>query len=95
MILIYLNMLMFFISILLFSFYFKHMLLTLISIEFMMINLMMNIYLNLLYLKINLFFISFFLTISVCESVLGLSLLIFMMRFTGNDFMKSLNLMKW
>nr|YP_003734789.1 NADH dehydrogenase subunit 4L [Spathius agrili]ACJ06263.1 NADH dehydrogenase subunit 4L [Spathius agrili] len=90
----YINML-FIISCLMFSFYYKHILLTLISLEFMMINLLYNFYMILIIMNLNIYFINFFISLSICEGVLGLSILVNMIRLTGNDYMNILNLMKW
>nr|AHA52521.1 NADH dehydrogenase subunit 4L [Eumacrocentrus sp. QL-2013] len=90
-----LSFMFFLMSCFMFSFFYKHLLLTLISLEFMMINILFNMYMSFMMLKMNLIILSFFLTISVCESIIGLSLLVFLVRISGNDFMKSLNLMKW
>nr|WCB99525.1 NADH dehydrogenase subunit 4L [Meteorus sp. 1 XHS-2023a] len=91
----YLSLIYFFSSCLMFSFFYKHILLTLISLEFMMLNITYNIYLSINNINMNIYFISIFLTIMICESVLGLSLLIYLVRNNGNDYFKSLNLMKW
>nr|AHA52592.1 NADH dehydrogenase subunit 4L [Sigalphus bicolor] len=87
--------LLFLMSFMLFCLFYKHILMTLISLEFIMVNLMMLMYLNFLHIKLNLFIFSYFLSIAVCESVMGLSLLIYMIRYNGNDYMKILNLIKW
>nr|AHA52556.1 NADH dehydrogenase subunit 4L [Pambolus sp. QL-2013] len=85
----------FLISSMMFSFYYKHILLTLISLEFMMINLMLLMYMMLNYMNMNLYFPTFFLTISICEGILGLSIMVYLIRNMGNDYMNILNLMKW
>nr|QKZ95166.1 NADH dehydrogenase subunit 4L [Habrobracon hebetor] len=88
-------LILFFISIFMTIFFYKHILLNLISLEFLMINLFMNIYYTLNYLNMNFYFFNLFLTISICEGVMGLSILVYMMRNTGNDYSKILNLIKW
>nr|WCB99538.1 NADH dehydrogenase subunit 4L [Meteorus sp. 2 XHS-2023a] len=90
-----LSLYLFLMTCLMFSYLFKHLLLTLISLEFMMLNIMNNIYLSTLQTHMNLFFMSLFLTVMICESILGLSILIYLIRNNGNDYLKSLNLMKW
>nr|AHA52580.1 NADH dehydrogenase subunit 4L [Triraphis sp. QL-2013] len=87
----YLNFLMFFSSCYMFSFFYKHILLNLINMEFMMINLMSMMYLIMNMMNMNIFFLSFFLAISICEGVLGLSIMVYMVRLTGNDYSKMLN----
>nr|QTC30719.1 NADH dehydrogenase subunit 4L [Psyttalia concolor]QTC30732.1 NADH dehydrogenase subunit 4L [Psyttalia humilis] len=90
-----LMILMFLMSCFFYSSYYKHILLTLISLEFMMINLMMNMYMILIKLNINIFIISMFISIMVCEGILGLSILVHMIRNSGNDYSLTLNLIKW
>nr|AHX97795.1 NADH dehydrogenase subunit 4L [Elasmosoma sp. QL-2014] len=82
-------------SCLMFSFFFKHLLLILISLEFIMLNTLYMYYLITMKLNINFFLTSIFLTIMICESILGLSILVSMVRLSGNDYLKSMNLMKW
>nr|APF47568.1 NADH dehydrogenase subunit 4L [Microgaster sp. SNS-2016] len=88
-----LSLMMFLISTLMYSSFYKHLLISLINLEFMILNLSLFMYLNLNYLKINIYFLSFFWTISVCESIMGLTILVFMVRKLGNDYTKLLNLM--
>nr|WNV22576.1 NADH dehydrogenase subunit 4L [Psylliodes crambicola] len=64
----------------------KHLLLMLLSLEFIVISLYMNIFLYLSLMNYEFFFSMIFLTISVCEGALGLSILIMMVRVHGNDF---------
>nr|YP_009512899.1 NADH dehydrogenase subunit 4L [Zele chlorophthalmus]AXK15291.1 NADH dehydrogenase subunit 4L [Zele chlorophthalmus] len=90
-----LSLLMFIQSLMMFSYFYKHILLTLVSLEFMMLNLLFNIYISLLSTNLNMFFMSLFLTIMICESILGMSLLIYLVRYNGNDYLKTLNLIKW
>nr|YP_010148417.1 NADH dehydrogenase subunit 4L [Analcellicampa danfengensis]QQV69256.1 NADH dehydrogenase subunit 4L [Analcellicampa danfengensis] len=68
-----------------------HLLMLLLSLEFIVLVLYMLIifYLN-LYEK-ELFFSMMFLSFSVCEGVLGLSILISMVRMNGNDYFQVLN----
>nr|APF47504.1 NADH dehydrogenase subunit 4L [Dolichogenidea sp. n. SNS-2016] len=87
-----LTMILFFISVFMYSSFYKHLLMSLISLEFMILNLSLLMYLNLNYLKLNIFLMSFFWTISVCESIMGLTILVFMVRKMGNDFTKMLNI---
>nr|APF47426.1 NADH dehydrogenase subunit 4L [Microgaster campestris] len=88
-----LSITLFLISSLMYSSFYKHLLMSLISLELMILNLSLFLYLNLNYLKINIFFMSFFWTITVCESILGLTILVFMVRKLGNDYTKLMNLM--
>nr|APX40209.1 NADH dehydrogenase subunit 4L [Psylliodes laevicollis] len=64
----------------------KHLLLMLLSLEFIVISLYLNMFMYLMSMNYEFFFSMIFLTISVCEGVLGLSILIMMVRVHGNDF---------
>nr|WNV22579.1 NADH dehydrogenase subunit 4L [Psylliodes kiesenwetteri] len=64
----------------------KHLLLMLLSLEFILISLYLNIFLYLSMMNYEFFFSMIFLSVSVCEGVLGLSILIMMVRVHGNDF---------
>lgn len=71
------------------------MLLLLIRLEFIMISLFYNIYLILLIYDSNIYILISFLVIRVCESVLGLSIIVILVRICGNDYINSLSLIKW
>nr|QGA73986.1 NADH dehydrogenase subunit 4L [Chrysomela populi] len=64
----------------------KHFLLSLLSLEFMIVSLFLNLFIYLSFMNYEYFFSMIFLTMSVCESVLGLSILILMIRTHGNDY---------
>nr|YP_010718952.1 NADH dehydrogenase subunit 4L [Nematus trochanteratus]YP_010718965.1 NADH dehydrogenase subunit 4L [Nematus hequensis]WDQ45598.1 NADH dehydrogenase subunit 4L [Nematus trochanteratus]WDQ45611.1 NADH dehydrogenase subunit 4L [Nematus hequensis] len=68
-----------------------HLLMILLSMEFIVLVLymLMIFYLNLF--EVELFFSMMFLSFSVCEGVLGLSILIKMVRLNGNDYFQVLN----
>lgn len=68
---------------------------TLIRLEFIMINLSIEIYIILNILDINLYFTSFFFRIIVCEAVIGLSVLVYLIRCVGNDYINLLRIIKW
>nr|YP_010400419.1 NADH dehydrogenase subunit 4L [Cotesia flavipes]UQS76148.1 NADH dehydrogenase subunit 4L [Cotesia flavipes] len=88
-----LSIILFLISTLMYSSFYKHLLMAMISLEFMILNLSMFLYFYMNFLKLNIYFMSFFWTISVCESIMGLTILVFMVRKLGNDYTKMLNLM--
>nr|WRW53949.1 NADH dehydrogenase subunit 4L [Homoderus mellyi] len=71
----------------------KHLLLMLLSLEFVVISLFLMIYMYLSLYGKEYYFLMIFLTMSVCEGVLGLSILVFLMRSYGNDYMQSFNLL--
>nr|ADO60462.1 NADH dehydrogenase subunit 4L [Zeugophora sp. BMNH 840207] len=76
----------FFCGLLVFSFKRKHLLLMLLSLEFVVISLYMNLFIYLNMMNHEYFFSMIFLTLSVCEGVLGLSILVSMIRSHGNDY---------
>nr|UAV86094.1 NADH dehydrogenase subunit 4l [Philus pallescens] len=67
----------------------KHLLLMLLSLEFIVLSLYFNIYLYLSMMNFEYFFMMIFLTMSVCEAALGLSILVSMIRTFGNDYVLS------
>nr|AVN67414.1 NADH dehydrogenase subunit 4L [Eublaberus distanti] len=64
----------------------KHLLSTLLSLEFMVLVLYMILYNYLSSFNYELFFSMVFLTFSVCEGALGLSILVSMIRSYGSDY---------
>nr|AIW06299.1 NADH dehydrogenase subunit 4L [Curculionidae sp. MT-2014] len=77
---------MYFVSILVFTFKRKHMLLMLLSLESAVVALFLGLFLILQGSGNEFFFSMIFLTMSVCEGALGLSLLVLMIRVHGNDY---------
>nr|AFQ62262.1 NADH dehydrogenase subunit 4L [Cheironitis sp. MJTNT-2012] len=71
----------------------KHMLLMLLSLEFVVVSLFMGLYVYLCMFGWEFYFLMVYLTISVCEGALGLSILVLLMRTYGNDYMESFNLL--
>nr|YP_010895284.1 NADH dehydrogenase subunit 4L [Themira nigricornis]WJW73875.1 NADH dehydrogenase subunit 4L [Themira nigricornis] len=73
----------------------KHLLSMLLSLEFIVLSLflMMFIYLN--QMNYESYFSLMFLTFSVCEGALGLSILVSMIRTHGNDYFQSFNILMW
>lgn len=88
--LIYLFTFIFFSGLLIFSLKRKHLLLILLSLEYIVLSLYINIFYYLRIRRIDYFFLIIFLTISVCEGALGLSILISIIRMHGNDYIISL-----
>nr|AVN67441.1 NADH dehydrogenase subunit 4L [Gromphadorhina portentosa] len=64
----------------------KHLLATLLSLEFIVLILYVVLYDYLMNFNYELYFMMVFLTFSVCEGALGLSILVSMIRGYGNDF---------
>nr|AVN67346.1 NADH dehydrogenase subunit 4L [Byrsotria fumigata] len=69
-----------------FSFSRGHLLITLLSLEFIVLVLYLILYSYLLCFNYELFFSMVFLTYSVCEGALGLSILVSMIRGYGSDY---------
>nr|AFQ62395.1 NADH dehydrogenase subunit 4L [Kateretes pedicularius] len=67
----------------------KHLLLMLLSLEFIVLSLYINIFYFLSFMNFEYFFSMIFLTMSVCEGALGLSVLVSMIRTFGNDYILS------
>nr|QAY82025.1 NADH dehydrogenase subunit 4L [Omophoita sp. REN-2018] len=67
----------------------KHFLLMLLSLEFMVISIYLIMFIYLQMFKFEFFFSMIFLVITVCESVLGLSIMVLMVRMYGNDYIMS------
>nr|UPL66007.1 NADH dehydrogenase subunit 4L [Embiophila sp.] len=73
----------------------KHLLLTLLSIEYLVLSLFMLFYMVMFVSGVGGFMIFLFLTFSVCEGVLGLSILVSLIRLHGNDTLKSISFVSW
>nr|YP_010155441.1 NADH dehydrogenase subunit 4L [Haemagogus albomaculatus]QQX45021.1 NADH dehydrogenase subunit 4L [Haemagogus albomaculatus] len=72
----------------------KHLLCTLLSLEFMVLMLFMLLFLYLNFMDYETYFSMFFLTFCVCEGVLGLSILVSMIRTHGNDYFQSFSILQ-
>ena len=64
----------------------KHLLIILLRLEFIVVSLYFNLIIYLSELNYEYFFSIIFLTIRVCEGVLGLSVLVSIIRTHGNDY---------
>ncbi len=71
-----------------FSFVFssKHLLNMLLRLEYLVLVLFLLIFFYLSYFGLDIYFSLYFLTFSVCEGVLGLSILVSIIRRHGNDY---------
>nr|ASY98284.1 NADH dehydrogenase subunit 4L [Acontista multicolor] len=72
----------------------KHLLMTLLSLEFMVLILFMILYYYVNMIEGELFMTMFFLSFAVCEGALGLSIMIAMIRLYGNDYFNSFGLLQ-
>nr|QWZ46319.1 NADH dehydrogenase subunit 4L [Philolithus sp. JT2]QWZ46384.1 NADH dehydrogenase subunit 4L [Philolithus actuosus]QWZ46397.1 NADH dehydrogenase subunit 4L [Philolithus actuosus] len=71
----------------------KHLLLMLLSLEFIVLSIYMIMFIYLSFFNNEYFFSMIFLTFSVCEGVLGLSILVSLIRSHGNDYFQSFSLL--
>nr|YP_009251334.1 NADH dehydrogenase subunit 4L [Pyrearinus termitilluminans]AIQ80131.1 NADH dehydrogenase subunit 4L [Pyrearinus termitilluminans] len=71
----------------------KHLLLMLLSLEFVVLSLYLGLYLGMIVYGYEYYFVMVFLTISVCEGALGLSVLVSMIRSYGNDYFQSFSVL--
>uniref|UniRef100_A0AAU7YVF3 NADH-ubiquinone oxidoreductase chain 4L n=1 Tax=Sinophasma brevipenne TaxID=3127808 RepID=A0AAU7YVF3_9NEOP len=85
---------MFLCGLLVFSFNYDHFLITLLSLEYIVLSLFWFIFIYMMYSMFDLYFIMLMLTFWVCEAVLGLSLLVSLIRGFGNDYFCSFNLLQ-
>nr|QNE85684.1 NADH dehydrogenase subunit 4L [Phaonia tuguriorum] len=72
----------------------KHLLSMLLSLEYIVLSLFFLLFIYLNMLSCENFFMLMFLVFSVCEGVLGLSVLVSMIRTHGNDYFQSLNILQ-
>nr|YP_010596274.1 NADH dehydrogenase subunit 4L [Taxigramma karakulensis]WAJ60519.1 NADH dehydrogenase subunit 4L [Taxigramma karakulensis] len=72
----------------------KHLLSMLLSLEYMVLSLFLLLFIFLNLLNYENFFSMMFLTFSVCEGALGLSILVSMIRTHGNDYFQSFNILQ-
>jgi NADH-ubiquinone oxidoreductase chain 4L len=83
--------LLFFCGLLVFFFNYKHLLINLLRLEYIVLRIFLFIYLYLIFIEYEIFFTIVFLSFRVCEGVIGLSLLISIVRNYGNNYLQSLN----
>jgi NADH-ubiquinone oxidoreductase chain 4L len=72
----------------------KHLLSTLLSLEFIVLRLFFIIYFFLNLLSCELYFTILFLTFRVCEGALGISILVSLIRTHGNDRFNSFSILQ-
>nr|YP_010578709.1 NADH dehydrogenase subunit 4L [Mandarinia regalis]UZP46673.1 NADH dehydrogenase subunit 4L [Mandarinia regalis] len=70
----------------------KHLLIVLMSLEFIVLGVFFSMMLYLTMVEYNMYMLMVFLVFSVCEGALGLSILVSMIRTHGNDYFQSFNL---
>nr|AND96664.1 NADH deshydrogenase subunit 4L [Eurysternus hamaticollis] len=88
-----LSFMMYFCGLISFTIKRKHLLLMLLSLEFIVLSLYFNLFLLMSYYDYEFFLGMVFLTMSVCEAVLGLSILVALIRTHGNDYFQTFNVL--
>nr|YP_010932193.1 NADH dehydrogenase subunit 4L [Euhampsonia splendida]WKR35966.1 NADH dehydrogenase subunit 4L [Euhampsonia splendida] len=71
----------------------KHLLIILLSLEFIVLSIFFFMMFFLMLLDYNMYMLMVFLVFSVCEGSLGLSILVSLIRTHGNDYFQSFNLL--
>nr|YP_010383242.1 NADH dehydrogenase subunit 4L [Saturnia japonica]QYK91418.1 NADH dehydrogenase subunit 4L [Saturnia japonica]UEQ12621.1 NADH dehydrogenase subunit 4L [Saturnia japonica] len=71
----------------------KHLLIVLLSLEFIVLSIFLFLSLFLSFIEYDMYMLMVFLVFSVCEGALGLSILVSMIRTHGNDYFQSFNLL--
>ena len=71
----------------------KHLLLILLSLEFIVLSIYFILIVNLINYQYEYYFSIIFLTIRVCEGALGLSILVSLIRTHGNDYFQTFNIL--
>lgn len=84
----------FFVGIFSFIYSYKHLLNVLLRLEFIVLSLFIILFFYLNLFKFELYFSIFFLTFSVCEGVLGLSILVSIIRTHGNDYFLNFSILQ-
>lgn len=84
----------FFIGLFSFIFVYKHLLNILLSLEYIVLSLFLILFIFLCFFNYELYFCLYFLTFSVCEGVLGLSILVSIIRTHGNDYFFNFSLLQ-
>nr|UQJ73651.1 NADH dehydrogenase subunit 4L [Pseudodiamesa sp. 2XL] len=72
----------------------KHLLSTLLSLEFIVLSLFLFLFMYLNLYNYETYFSMMFLTFSVCEGALGLSILVSMIRTHGNDYFNTFSILQ-
>nr|YP_004564189.1 NADH dehydrogenase subunit 4L [Chilo suppressalis]AEF33924.1 NADH dehydrogenase subunit 4L [Chilo suppressalis] len=70
----------------------KHLLVVLLSLEFIVLSIFFFMILLFNYIEFDMYMLMVFLVFSVCEGALGLSILVSMIRTHGNDYFQSFSM---
>nr|YP_009826199.1 NADH dehydrogenase subunit 4L [Scythris sinensis]QBY40015.1 NADH dehydrogenase subunit 4L [Scythris sinensis] len=90
---IFVIIMMFFTGNMIFVSKYKHLLIVLLSLEFIVLSIFFFLLVMLSFMEYNMYMLMVFLVFSVCEGALGLSILVSMIRTHGNDYFQSFNLL--
>uniref|UniRef100_UPI0030FEC809 NADH dehydrogenase subunit 4L n=1 Tax=Ampittia trimacula TaxID=2573047 RepID=UPI0030FEC809 len=71
----------------------KHLLVMLLSLEFIVLIIFVMMMMYLSYVEFDMYMLMVFLVFSVCEGALGISILVSMIRTHGNDYFQSFSLL--
>nr|YP_010329859.1 NADH dehydrogenase subunit 4L [Asota plana]UNP54608.1 NADH dehydrogenase subunit 4L [Asota plana] len=85
--------LMFIIGNLIFVLKYKHLLIVLLSLEFIVLSVFFFMLIFFSYIEYDMYMLMVFLVFSVCEGALGLSILVSMIRTHGNDYFQGFNML--
>ncbi len=69
----------------------KHLLVTLLRLEYIILSLFLLLFIYLNFNLIEIYFLILFLTFRVCEGALGLAILVSIIRTHGNNYFQSFN----
>nr|AND96148.1 NADH deshydrogenase subunit 4L [Onthophagus fimetarius] len=90
---LFFSIFMYFLGLISFTMKRKHLLLMLLSLEFIILGLFFNLFMYISLYSYEYFFTMVFLTMSVCEGALGLSILVSLIRTHGNDYFNTFNIL--
>nr|QAX27894.1 NADH dehydrogenase subunit 4L [Chilo suppressalis] len=95
---IFINMLlvsifMFIIGLMIFVSKHKHLLVVLLSLEFIVLGIFLEMMMVFNYVNFDMYMLMVFLVFSVCEGALGLSILVSMIRTHSNDYFQSFSML--
>nr|WNO18730.1 NADH dehydrogenase subunit 4L [Caprona alida alida] len=71
----------------------KHLLIMLLSLEFIVLSIYLLLMFFLSYVEFDMYMLMVFLVFTVCEGALGISILVSMIRSHGNDYFQSFSLL--
>nr|YP_010437857.1 NADH dehydrogenase subunit 4L [Ischyja marapok]UTB53989.1 NADH dehydrogenase subunit 4L [Ischyja marapok] len=71
----------------------KHLLIILLSLEYLVLSIFFFMLVFLNYIEYDMYMLMVFLVFSVCEGALGLSILVSLIRTHGNDYFQGFNLL--